>query len=84
MTPQIDGAELPEIFIKRPCDHDSDDGFSAFSILHDILDKTLTTTEGITHKQRREILSAMDNIVMHDEQLRLLLMKQICYGRRRE
>ena len=72
MTPQIDGWE------------DDADGFSAFSILHDILDKTLTTTEGITHAQRREILKAMDNIVMHDEQLRLLLMKQICYGRKRE
>lgn len=81
MTPQIDGVELPET---RPVYADDADGFTAFSILHDILDKTLTTTEGITHKQRREILSAMDNIVMHDEQLRSLLMNQICYGRKRE
>lgn len=55
------------------------DGFSAFSILHDILDKTLTTTEGITHKQRREVLKAMDNIILHDEQLRKLLMEVIHY-----
>ena len=55
------------------------DGFSAFSRLHDILDKTLTTTEGITHKQRREILSAMDNTVLHDEQLRTLLLEVIHY-----
>ena len=77
MTPQIDGAELPET---RPVYADDADGFTAFSILHDILDKTLTTTEGITHAQRREILKAMDNIVMHDEQLRTLLMKVIHYG----
>ena len=83
MTPQIDGSELPDIDIRRAREDDSD-GFSAFSILHGILDKTLTTTEGITHKQRREILSAMDNIVMHDEQLRSLLLKQICYERRRK
>lgn len=57
------------------------DGFTAFSILHDILDKTLTTTEGITHKQRRDVLKAMDNIILHDEQLRTLLMKVIHYGR---
>ena len=60
------------------------DWFSALSRLHDILDRTLTTTEGITHAQRREILKAMDNIVMHDEQLRTLLMKQICYGGERK
>lgn len=46
------------------------DGFSAFSRLHDILDRTLSTTEGITHKQRREVLKKMDNIILHDEQLR--------------
>jgi hypothetical protein len=57
------------------------DGFTAFSILHDILDKTLTTTEGITHKQRREVLKAMDNIILHDEQLRTLLMEVMHYGR---
>ena len=68
MTPPIDDA----------------DGHSAFSRLHDILDGTLIMTEGITHSQRREILKAMDNIVMHDEQLRSLLMKQICYGGERK
>ena len=68
MTPQIDDA----------------DEFSAFSRLHDILDGTLIMTEGITHSQRREILKAMDNCVMHDEQLRTLLMKPICYRRRVE
>ena len=76
MTPQIDGAELPET---RPVYADDADGFTAFSILHDILDKTLTTTEGITHKQRREVLKAMDNIILHDEQLRTLLMEVIHY-----
>lgn len=55
------------------------DGFSAFSILHDILDRTLSTTEGITHKQRREVLKAWDNVIMHDEQLRTLLMEAIHY-----
>lgn len=78
MTPQIDGAELPDINF-RPAWEDDADGFSAFSRLHDILDKTLTTTEGITHKQRREILSAMDNTVLHDEQLRTLLLEAIHY-----
>lgn len=57
------------------------DGSSALSILHNILDRTLSTTEGITHKQRRDVLKAMDNIVMHDEQLRTLLMEVIHYGR---
>jgi len=55
------------------------DGFSAFSILHDILDRTLTTTEGITPKQRRDILKAMENTVLHDEQLRTLLMEVMHY-----
>lgn len=58
----------------------SADGFSAFSRLHNILDRTLITTEGITPKQRREILKTMDNIVMRDEQLRTLLMEVIHYG----
>ena len=78
MTPQIDGAELPET---KPVYADDADGFTAFSILHDVLDKTLTTTEGITHKQRREVLKKMDNIILHDEQLRTLLMKVIHYGK---
>ena len=55
------------------------DGFSAFSRLHDILDRTLSTTDGITPKQRREILKAMDNIVLHDEQLRTLLLGVLHY-----
>ena len=63
MTPQIDDA----------------DGFTAFSRLHDILDRTLTTTEGITPKQRRDILKAMENTVLHDEQLRTLLMEVMHY-----
>ena len=76
MTPQIDSG-IPERITVRAEDMD---GFTAFSILHDILDKTLTTTEGITPKQRREILKTMDNIVMRDEQLRTLLMEVIHYG----
>ncbi len=55
------------------------DGFSAFSRLHDILDRTLSTTEGITPKQRREVLKAMDNVVLHDEQLRTLLLGVLHY-----
>ena len=57
------------------------DGFTAFSRLHDILDRTLAATEGITPKQRRDILKAMENTVLHDEQLRTLLMEVMHYGR---
>lgn len=57
----------------------SADGFSAFSRLHNILDRALITTEGITPKQRREILKKVDNIILHDEQLRTLLMEVLHY-----
>jgi len=75
MMGQIDGSDLPLCVM----DTANADGFSALSRLHDILDRVLTTTEGITPKQRREILRAMENIILHDEQLRTLLMGVLHY-----